>query len=83
MESFLLCLSSLIRRATQERIDLPEDFNEIFGFDRIKSLMADREFIGKKWFQMLGKNKISYFVRIKEKDVADLELRMITIGSNN
>jgi len=51
---------------TQERIDLLEDFNEIFGFDRIKSLMADREFIGKKWFRMLDKNKISYFIRIKE-----------------
>ena len=51
---------------TQERIDLLEDFNEIFGFDRIKSLMADREFVGKKWFQMLDKNKIPYFIRIKE-----------------
>ncbi len=51
---------------TQERIDLLEDFNEIFGFDRIKSLMADREFIGKKWFRMLDKNKIPYFIRIKE-----------------
>jgi hypothetical protein len=51
---------------TQERIDLLEDFNEIFGFDRIKSLLADREFVGKKWFRMLDKNKIPYFIRIKE-----------------
>jgi hypothetical protein len=51
---------------TQERIDLLEDFNEIFGFDHIKSLMADREFVGKKWFRMLDKNKIPYFIRIKE-----------------
>jgi len=28
--------------------------------------MADREFIGKKWFRMLDKNKIPYFIRIKE-----------------
>lgn len=51
---------------TAERIDLLEEFNKIFGFHRINSLMADREFISKKWFQMLGKNKIPYFVRVKE-----------------
>jgi len=51
---------------TAERIDLLEEFNKIFGFHRIKSLMADREFIGKKWFRMLDKNKIPYFVRVKE-----------------
>ncbi len=51
---------------TAERIDLLEEFNKLFGFHRINSLMADREFVGKKWFQMLGKNKIPYFVRVKE-----------------
>jgi hypothetical protein len=35
---------------TQERVDLLKNFDEVFGFLRIKSLMADREFIGKKWF---------------------------------
>ena len=51
---------------TAERIDLLEEFNKIFGFHRIKSLMADREFIGKKCFRMLDQNKIPYFVRVKE-----------------
>jgi len=51
---------------TLERIDLLEEFNKIFGFHLIKSLMADREFIGKEWFQMLNKNKIPYFIRVKE-----------------
>lgn len=49
-----------------ERIDLLEEFNEVFGFHRIKSLMADREFIGEKWFKALHKNKIPYFIRVKE-----------------
>ena len=35
---------------TQERVDLLKNFDEVFGFLRIKSLMADRKFIGKKWF---------------------------------
>jgi hypothetical protein len=51
---------------TAERIDLLEVFNGIFGFHRIKSLMADREFVGKKWFKMLNKTKVSYFIRVKE-----------------
>ena len=51
---------------TEERIDLLEEFNEIFGFHRIKSLMADREFIGQKWFRTLASNKIPYFVRMKD-----------------
>lgn len=51
---------------TQERMDLLKAFDEVFGFSRIKSLMADREFIGKKWFQMLEKSKIPYFIRVKE-----------------
>ena len=51
---------------TVERIDLLKKFDEIFGFHSIKSLLADREFVGQKWFQMLNKNKVPYFIRVKE-----------------
>lgn len=51
---------------TAERLDLLETFNEVFGFHRIKSLAADREFIGEKWFKELNKNNIPYFIRVKE-----------------
>jgi len=51
---------------TTERIDLLETFNEVFGFHRIKSLMADREFVGEQWFKMLNNNKIPYFIRVKK-----------------
>lgn len=51
---------------TTERLDLLSKFNEIFGFHRIKSLMADREFVGQRWFNALDKNKIPYFIRVKE-----------------
>jgi hypothetical protein len=51
---------------TTERLDLLKEFNEVFGFSRIKSLMADREFIGQKWFQMLDQHKIPYFIRMKD-----------------
>lgn len=51
---------------TAERLDLLKEFDEVFGFSRIKSLMADREFIGKMWFQMLEQHKIPYFIRMKD-----------------
>ena len=51
---------------TAERLDLLEKFNKIFGFKRIKSLAADREFIGTKWFKELHKHNIPYFIRVKE-----------------
>lgn len=51
---------------TAERLDLLKQFDEIFGFHRMKSLMADREFVGKKWFRALHKNKVPYFIRIKD-----------------
>ncbi|MCB1181732.1 MAG: transposase [Chlamydiia bacterium] len=51
---------------TAERIDLLHKFDKVFGFHRIRSLMADREFIGEKWFSMLNKHKIPYTIRIKE-----------------
>lgn len=51
---------------TAERLDLLKEFDEVFGFPRIKSLMADREFIGQKWFKMLEEHKIPYFIRMKD-----------------
>jgi len=51
---------------TEERLDLLKDFDEIFGFDRINSLTADREFIGNKWFKTLNRNGIAYFIRVKQ-----------------
>lgn len=51
---------------TAERLDLLKDFDEVFGFGRINSLMADREFVGIKWFKTLNKNGIPYFIRVKQ-----------------
>jgi hypothetical protein len=51
---------------TAERLDLLGKFNNVFGFNRIKSLAVDREFIGTKWFKELHKHNIPYFIRVKE-----------------
>jgi hypothetical protein len=51
---------------TKERIDLLERFHQVFGFDRIQSLMADREFVGVAWLKALVKKGIPFFIRVKE-----------------
>ena len=51
---------------TTERLDLLRDFDVVFGFGRINSLIADREFVGQKWFITLNKNGIPYFIRVKQ-----------------
>lgn len=51
---------------TEERIAIMEKFINTFGVNCIQSLLADREFIGGKWFQWLLKNKIPFCIRVKE-----------------
>lgn len=52
---------------TKERTELLERFGKLFGFDRIRSLLADREFIGDTWFKKLIEWNVPFFIRIKEK----------------
>jgi len=60
-----VCLEKKGNSNTQERIDLFDRFIKIFGLDRIECLLADREFIGKKWFNYLIDNNIIFRIRIK------------------
>ena len=50
----------------QERIDLMEKLIPIIGMNKIYNLVADREFIGDKWFNYLNDRKIPYDIRIRE-----------------
>jgi hypothetical protein len=50
--------------ATQQRIDLIEKCIDLLGVDRIKCLIADREFIGFQWFRWLKNNKIDFCIRL-------------------
>lgn len=49
-----------------ERIDIMEKYNELFGFESIDYLVADREFIGEKWLEYLNLNRIKYHIRIRD-----------------
>lgn len=49
-----------------ERIAIIEKFISLFGKEKIRSLTADREFIGNKWFAYLLARKIPFRIRIKD-----------------
>jgi Transposase DDE domain len=51
---------------TKERVTLVAEFVRLFGLGSILYLCADREFIGKPWFQWLIDNHIAFRIRIRE-----------------
>lgn len=51
---------------TPQRIALVAEFVRLFGAQSILYLCADREFIGKIWFQWLLDNHIAFRIRIRE-----------------
>ena len=50
----------------RERIALLNRFIKHFGQKHILALLADREFIGTKWFKYLNKKEIPFVLRIKK-----------------
>ena len=48
-----------------QRRELMERFVSLFGKERIKTLTADREFIGKEWFGWLMQEDIPFVIRIR------------------
>ncbi|WP_084684842.1 IS4 family transposase [Methylohalobius crimeensis] len=51
---------------TDQRIELMQRFLANFGKTRIRALLADREFVGQKWFTWLQTQGIPFHIRIKE-----------------
>jgi hypothetical protein len=51
---------------TDERILLLELFLELFGKERIATLLGDREFVGKQWLQWLRGQELPFELRAKE-----------------
>lgn len=48
-----------------ERIDLIERFVTLFGKECIDCVLADREFVGNEWMAYLNREKIRYYIRIR------------------
>jgi hypothetical protein len=51
---------------TPERIQLVEQYIQLFGIETISCLVADREFIGKDRINYLNFRRIEYYIRIRE-----------------
>jgi Transposase DDE domain len=53
--------------STAQRIELMERYLALFGAASIKTLLADREFIGSEWLHFLEKNSVPFVIRVKER----------------
>ena len=52
-------------------MDLIQKFVDVFGADRIQSLMADREFVGQKWLCFLYDQAIPFYIRMKKNRLVE------------
>lgn len=51
--------------SSEERIALVERFIRLFGKDCIDCITADREFVGEKWIGYLNRERLRYYIRIR------------------
>ena len=58
---------------TKERKKLIKRLFRFVGKEKIKAIVADREFIGEKWFSWLTKNNITFYIRIKENALVKIK----------
>ena len=56
---------------TDERIALLERFISLFGRDKVFCLLADREFVGKDWFNFLVGSPIKFRIRLKKNTLIE------------
>lgn len=65
---------------SNERCELIQKFINTFGADKIQYVLADREFVGKEWFQWLNKEQIKFCIRIKHNTlVANHQGKLVQI----
>jgi len=49
---------------TDERITLMEIFIDLYGAQKVRCLLGDREFVGKRWFAWLRQQEIDFRIRL-------------------
>ena len=64
---FWLVLNRSGNSKTQHRIKLLKHAIETFGREKIRVILADREFVGTEWFQFLLNEKLPFCIRIQKK----------------
>jgi len=80
--AFPLLFTMLDKRGNsniRERINLVNRFIRLFGKDVIQSIVADREFVGDSWLEFLNREKIKYYIRIRNNFKVELPHKNKTI----
>lgn len=57
--------------STNDRMKILMRVLKAIGNEKIRVLLADREFIGEEWFRFLIEQKIPFIIRIKKNSMAD------------
>jgi hypothetical protein len=57
----------------EDRMAILKRVLEQFGSEKIEALLADREFVGKEWFDFLVTRKIPFVIRIKQNSKVRVE----------
>jgi len=52
--------------STPARIALMRRFLALFGAERVRWLLADREFVGAEWMEFLNENNVPFVIRLRE-----------------
>ena len=78
--AFPILITMLDKRGnsdTNERIALINRYIELFGYETIDCLLADREFVGEHWIGWLNRSKIRYYIRIRENFWAERRGKLV------
>lgn len=57
--------------STKDRTKILQRVIKAIGSEKIRVLLADREFIGEEWFRFLIEQKIPFVIRIKQNSMAE------------
>lgn len=63
---------------TDERKQVIDRFINTFGANKIRYILADREFIGNDWFDYLAQNAVKFIIRIKGNMLVEYNNDMIS-----
>lgn len=57
--------------STKDRTQMLAKVIKAIGRDKIRVLLADREFVGELWFRFLIEQEIPFIIRIKQNSMAE------------
>ena len=78
---FWLVLNHGGNSSQRERIALVKRFVTVFGSEQIMCVLADREFIGQKWWAWLTEQGLSFRIRVKKNQEVSYKEKVTSVGA--